>query len=133
MIEQATSTQVKQRTLKNANPINKERQFGQPNGNKQGKGFWKKEQTPRYKLEQMLSMNECEILEIVNNETKPLFDRKIAKSLLDEKNLKGLESMINQVYGPPAQKTELDFNDNYCDISISINGFNNQSSNTMVQ
>ena len=32
----------------------KERQFGQPNGNKRHSGAWKKEDTARYKLEQMM-------------------------------------------------------------------------------
>jgi len=84
----------------------KERQFGQPNGNKGGHGFWKKEDTARYKLEQMIKLPEEEILKIANDEAAPLFERRIANSLLEEKEWKITESMINEVYGYPKTTVE---------------------------
>ncbi|MBO7131948.1 hypothetical protein J6V85_01620 [Candidatus Saccharibacteria bacterium] len=124
MLNNTTNTQVKQQTLKNGNPINRERQFGQPNGNKQGKGFWKKENTPRFKLEQMLMMDENEIVGIINDKTRSLFERKVTKSLFNEESFKGLELMINQVYGPPKQKIDLDYdNDEHYNISFVVKDF----------
>lgn len=81
----------------------KERQFGQPNGNKRGSGAWKKEDTARYKLEQMLKLDQEEILAIANDKDAPLFERRIARSLLKENSWKTTESIINQVYGTPKQ------------------------------
>lgn len=82
----------------------KERQFGQPNGNKSGRGFWKKEDTARYKLEQMLKLSFDELELITNDPNAPLFERRIANSLIKEKDWKITESMINQVYGAPKQE-----------------------------
>ena len=132
MAEDSTNTQVKEGTLKNGNPINRERQFGQPNGNKQGKGFWKKESTPRYRLEQMLKMNEVEIKEVMEDPSTPLFDRKVAGCLLNESQFKNLELMINQVYGPPKQKTELSLDQKDCSVSINIKDFKQQDDRVLV-
>ena len=75
----------------------KERQFGQPNGNKRHSGAWKKEDTARYKLEQMMKLSEDELRNIVDAKDAPLFERRIAKSLLTENEIKTTEAMINQV------------------------------------
>lgn len=83
----------------------KERQFGQPNGNPRNNGAWKKEDTARYKLEQMMKLSEVELTELNSNESAPMFERKIAKAILDGE-WKEIESMINQVYGQPKQKIE---------------------------
>lgn len=83
----------------------KSRQFGQPNGNKRGHGFWKKEDTPRYKLEQMMKLNEVELSGISEDLNLPFFDRQLAKCILNGK-WKEIESMINQVYGFPKQEVE---------------------------
>lgn len=84
----------------------KNRQFGQPGGNRRNNGCWKKEDTARYKLEQMLKLSEDEIEKIANDKEAPLFERRIAKSLLKENEWKITESMINQVYGQPKQQVE---------------------------
>lgn len=84
----------------------KNRQFGQPEGNPQGRGFWKKEDTARYKLEQMIKLPEEEIARIANDKSAPLFERRLARSLLKENEWKTTESMINQVYGLPKQEIE---------------------------
>lgn len=83
------------------------RQFGQPDGNPRSTGAWKKENTARYKLEQMMQLKESELIAIVTNESLPYFDRKIAKSI-NEGDWKVLESMINQVYGAPKQHLEVE-------------------------
>lgn len=81
-----------------------EYQFGQPHGNKRHNGAWKKEDTARYKLEQMIKMSYEELVAIRENMEAPVFERRIAKSLLDEWDWKTTESMINQVYGRPQEK-----------------------------
>lgn len=84
----------------------KDKQFGQPNGNPRHNGSWKKEDTARYKLEQMLKLPEEEIVKIANDKEAPLFERRLARSLLKENNFKTTEAMMNQVYGQPKQKIE---------------------------
>lgn len=83
----------------------KERQFGQPNGNPRHNGAWKKEDTARYKLEQMLKLNEGELKEVAMNKDAPLFERKLA-TCIAKGNWKEIEGMMNQVYGQPKQKIE---------------------------
>lgn len=83
----------------------KERQFGQENGNKQGRGFWKKENTPRYKLEKMMQLTADELQAIANDPDSPLFERKLAQCIY-KGEWKEIESMINQVYGMPKQPVE---------------------------
>lgn len=96
-----TTKQVK--TLKNGNPINKAAQFGQPNGNPRHNGAWKKEDTPRYKLEQMMKLTDSELGEIYTDKDAPLFERRLANAI-KHGDWKIIESMINQVYGFPKQE-----------------------------
>lgn len=84
----------------------KERQFGQPNGNPRHNGAWKKEDTPRYKLEQMLKLSEAELRDLLDDKDAPLFERRLAKSILTENEFRTSEAMINQVYGAPKQVQE---------------------------
>lgn len=70
-----------------------------------GHGFWKKEDTPRYKLEQMMKMTEPELLEVVKDANAPYFERKLAIAI-NQSDWKTIESMINQVYGQPKQVVE---------------------------
>ena len=81
------------------------RQFGQPEGNKRSRGSWKKEDTPRYKLEQMMKLDEDELRLIISDHTAPMFERQLAKWLI-KGDWKVIESQINQVYGAPKQQTE---------------------------
>ena len=83
----------------------KNRQFGQPEGNPMSHGGWKKEDTPRYKLEQMMKLNEKELMEVFNDKKTPLFERKLAQAIA-KGNWKEIEGMINQVYGTPKATTE---------------------------
>ena len=54
----------------------------------------------------MLKLNEAEIVKIANDKNAPLFERRIAKSLLKETDFKTTESMMNQVYGQPKATQE---------------------------
>lgn len=82
-----------------------ERQFGKPNGNPRNPGGWKKEDTARYKLEQMLKLSEKELKQVAKDEEAPLFERKLAICIANG-NWKEIEGMMNQVYGQPKQKIE---------------------------
>lgn len=104
-MEQAT------KQAKGVSPISgvappKANQFGQPNGNPRHNGAWKKEDTPRYKLEQMLKLDKAELEAILNDDDAPLFERRLARSLLTENDFKTTEAMINQIYGAPKQVQE---------------------------
>lgn len=68
-------------------------------------GAWKKEETPRYKLEQMMKLSADELGEIVKDKATPLFDIKLATAIRDG-DWKILDGMINQVYGSPKQIIE---------------------------
>lgn len=82
-----------------------ERQFGKPNGNPRNPGGWKKTDTARYKLEQMLKLSENELKDIALDKEAPLFERKLANCIA-KGNWKEIEGMMNQVYGQPKQKIE---------------------------
>ena len=83
----------------------KNRQFGQPGGNKSSRGAWKKEDTPRYKLEQMMKLDEDELRVIIGDHDAPMFERQLAKWLI-KGDWKVIESQINQVYGKPKEVVE---------------------------
>ena len=98
--ENSTTKQENVKTLKNGNPINVSRQFGQPNGNPRHNGAWKKEDSARFKLEQMLKLSEAELKALYLNKEAPLFERKLA-SCIQKGQWKEIEGMMNQVYGQP--------------------------------
>ena len=81
----------------------KERQFGQPNGNPRNPGGWKKTDTARYKLEQMLKLSEAELLALVKDKDAPYFERKLA-GCINKGDWATLAGMLNQVYGMPKQE-----------------------------
>ena len=68
-------------------------------------GAWKKEDTARYKLEQMLKLSEKELKQVAKDDEAPLFERKLAICIANG-NWKEIEGMMNQVYGQPKQKIE---------------------------
>ena len=84
-------------------PVDK--RFGQPNGNPRHNGAWKKEDTARYKLEQLLKLSEKELKQVAKDDEAPLFERKLAICIANG-NWKEIEGMMNQVYGQPKQKIE---------------------------
>lgn len=83
----------------------KEYQFGQPHGNPRSNGHWRKEDTARYKLEQMTKMTEDELSAVIENKDAPCFERRIARAIKDSE-WHTIESMINQVYGKPKETSE---------------------------
>jgi len=84
----------------------KNRQFGQPDGNKRGRGFWRREDTPRYKLEQMMKLDEDELRVIIRDADAPMFERQLAKWII-KGDWKVIESQLNQVYGLPKQTQDI--------------------------
>lgn len=83
----------------------KEYQFGQPHGNPRSNGHWRKEDTARYKLEQMTKLTEDELSAVIENKDAPCFERRIARAIKDSE-WHTIESMINQVYGKPKETSE---------------------------
>lgn len=71
-------------------------------------GAWKKEDTARYKLEQMLKLTRDDLARISENPDAPLFEKKLAFLLLDKPDWKIIEGMLNQVYGAPKQRLEVE-------------------------
>lgn len=89
-----------------ASPLNgvvppKNRQFGQPEGNPRNPGGWKKADTPRYKMEQMLKLPRNKLADTANDTNAPGFERSIAEAILKGKSLDDICRIINQVYGMP--------------------------------
>lgn len=84
-------------------PVDK--RFGQPNGNPRHNGAWKKEDTARFKLEQMLKLSEAELRSLAQDTEAPLFERKLA-TCIAKGQWKEIEGMMNQVYGAPKQIVE---------------------------
>lgn len=81
----------------------KNRQFGQPGANRSGGGdTWRREDLPRYQLEQMLKMNEDELNAIKDDPSKPMARRRWADIIING-TWKEYESMIHEVYGRPSQ------------------------------
>lgn len=100
-----TTTKQEKPTLKNGNPINESAQFGKPNGNPRHNGAWKKEDTARFKLEQMLKLSEEELTAITEDKNAPYFERKLA-TCIRKGDWVVLQGMMNQIYGMPKQVNE---------------------------
>ena len=89
-----------------------ERRSGQPNGNPRHNGAWKKEDTLRYKLQQIAKMNREELVALANDETKGEFERATARTILDlqnadlDKRWRVVEGLTNQDSGFPKQQVE---------------------------
>ena len=83
------------------------------------RGNWKKSDTPRGKLEKMMTLIESEVVAIEKDENAPFFERSIARVMLDA-NWNTLSSMIDQVYG--RAKESIDIKDTSVNDPI-IRGF----------
>lgn len=89
----------------------KERQFGQPNGNPRHNGAWKKEDSLRYKWEQILKMDNDELKEILKDKKIGRVEKMTAEVLLDKQmkateKIQVLDRLATQVYGYPKQSVE---------------------------
>lgn len=69
-------------------------------------GSWKKEDTARFKLEQMMQLNDTELQEIIDNPNKPRFERTLATSMMNGQ-WTVVKEMMQEVYG---RKTDIDMN-----------------------
>lgn len=69
-------------------------------------GAWKKESTPRYKLEQMMKLPEPDLRKIAEDKEAPLFERKLATAIA-KGQWREIKEMIEQVYGKAKESMEL--------------------------
>lgn len=69
-------------------------------------GAWKKEDTPRYKLEQMMKLSDAELGEVWNDVDAPLFERKLAQAL-KKGDWKTIREMTHEVYGTPKSSVDV--------------------------
>jgi hypothetical protein len=69
-------------------------------------GAWKKEDTPRYKLEQMMKLSMTELQEVIDDQSAPLFEIKLATAIR-EGNWNVIKEMTEQVYGRAAQAIDV--------------------------
>lgn len=111
MTDKKTTTKQEKPTLKNGNPINEAAQFGKPNGNPRHNGAWKKEDTIRYKWEQMLKMDDEELRAVLLDQKASRVEHMTAEVLLanDMKptdKLFAMTQFANQIYGMPKQVNE---------------------------
>lgn len=72
-------------------------------------GAWKKEDTPRYKLEHMMRLSEQELSAIVNDKSAPLFEKKLATAMIDG-NWQVIKEMTQEVYGKPKESVDMTTN-----------------------
>lgn len=84
----------------------KNRQFGAPEGNKRHSGAWKKEDTPRYWLEQMAKMTEQELDGVISDNAQPMLAKHFAEAI-KRGEFSELCDIINQVYGTPAKQVKI--------------------------
>lgn len=88
-----------------------DKQFGKPNGNPRHNGAWKKEDTLRYKWEQLLKMTDGELKEVLSNPDVGRVEKMTAEVLLDKEmkpteKISVLDRLATQVYGFPKQSVE---------------------------
>jgi hypothetical protein len=76
------------------------------NPERRGNGSWKKADTPRFKLEQMMTLTKEELLGIISDESLPLFEQKLANAILDGSWVV-MRDMINEVYGRPKESVDI--------------------------
>lgn len=83
------------------------------------KGSWKRSETARYKLEQMMQLTESELTDIVSNPASPVFEHKLAKAIIDG-TWTTIKEMMDQVYG---RKSDVDMSMKMDDGVPIIRGF----------
>ena len=72
-------------------------------------GAWKKESTPRFKLEQMMKLAEPELRKIAEDKDAPLFERKLATAIA-KGQWREIKEMIQEVYGKPKENVDVTSN-----------------------
>lgn len=89
------------------------------NPERRSDGSWRKEDTARYKLEQMMILTDVELSSLIEDGSTPLFERKLAQSIIDG-SWPVLRDMMNEVYGRPKESIDISSQDNALPI---IKGF----------
>lgn len=90
----------------------KEHQFGAEKANPSHHGAWKKEDTLRYKLQQIAKMTSDELQGLLSNPEAGEFEKNAARTLLEmsglepEKRWRVIEGLTNQDSGFPKQQVE---------------------------
>lgn len=90
----------------------KNRQFGQKEGNPRHNGAWRKEDTLRYKLQQVAKMTAIELQDYSTNPEAGEFEKNAARTILEmsalepNKRWQILEGLTNQDSGFPKQQVE---------------------------
>jgi hypothetical protein len=69
-------------------------------------GAWKKEDTPRFKLEQMMKLPEPDLRKIAEDKAAPLFERKLATAIA-KGQWREIKEMIQEVYGKPKESVDV--------------------------
>lgn len=69
-------------------------------------GHWKKEDTPRFKLEQMMKLGEEELRKVAESKDSPLFERKLAIAIR-KGEWREIKEMIQEVYGKPKESVDV--------------------------
>lgn len=114
MAKEATK---KNRAVKGVSPLTgvappKKNQFGQPEGNPRHNGAWKKEDTLRFKLQQVAKMSTEELEKILDDPNIGEFEKNAARTILEmsemdaEKRWRVIEGLTNQDSGYPKQQVE---------------------------
>lgn len=92
----------------------KKNQFGQAEANPRHNGAWKKEETTRYKLQQIAKMNDEGLSAVLTNKDGKYgrYEQEIARTILDlasmdpQKRWLVIEGLTNQDCGYPKQQVE---------------------------
>ena len=69
-------------------------------------GAWKKESTPRFKLEQMMKLSEPDLRKVAEDKDAPLFERKLATAIA-KGQWREIKEMIQEVYGKPKESVDV--------------------------
>lgn len=72
-------------------------------------GGWRKVDTPRYKLEQMMKLSSEELNTIARDKKAPLFEQKMALAIY-KGEWREIKEMIEQVYGRPKESVDVTTN-----------------------
>lgn len=69
-------------------------------------GGWRKQDTPRYKLEQMMKLSEPDLRKVAEDKDAPLFERKLATAIA-KGQWREIKEMIQEVYGKPKESVDV--------------------------
>lgn len=100
-------------------PSNKPATGFHTNPERRSDGGWRKEDTARYKLEQMMTLTDVELSSVIKDNSAPLFERKLAQAITDG-SWSVLRDMMNEVYGRPKESIDISSQDSALPV---IKGF----------